>query len=137
MLKKTRTYEDFDGNKRTEDFYFNLTKAELIELQASENGGLEKLIKKIIDEQDQSKLISLFKEIICKAYGEKSLDGKRFIKSQEITEAFTQTTAYSDLFMELVTDTDKASEFIIGLIPKDLAGEVEKEMKKQNLVPLS
>lgn len=133
MLKKTITYEDYDGNQRTEDFYFNLTKAELIEYQSSTNGGIEKFIQKVIDARDTKRLIELFKDLICRSYGEKSLDGKRFIKSKELTDEFIQTPAYSELFMELATDSDQASKFVIGLIPKDLAGEVEKEMTKQNL----
>lgn len=133
MLKKTISYVDYDGNQRKEDYYFNLSKAELVEMQVSEAGGLEKTIQKIIDEQDNKKLVALFKDLITKAYGEKSLDGKRFIKNQEITEAFIQSAAYSDLFMELTTNTDKASEFIIGLLPKDLADEVSKELTKEEL----
>lgn len=129
MLKKTITYVDYDDNKRTEDFYFNLSKAELTEMEMSQNGGLQKLIEKIIAEQDGSKLIELFKEIILKSYGEKSLDGKRFVKNQEVVDAFVQSPAYSELFMELATDSDAAANFINNIIPKDLRDEVAKQQK--------
>lgn len=132
MLEKVIKYEDFDGNKREETAYFHLSKPELIEMQVSETGGLEKVIKKITEEQDNKKLIALFKDLIVKSYGEKSLDGKRFIKNQELTDAFIQSAAYSELFMELATDSDKASEFIMGILPKDLSEQVEKELAAQN-----
>ena len=117
MLKKTITYTDYNGITRTEDFYFNLTKAEIMEMQLSTNGGLDVMIKKIIDSQDAPSIIKIFKELILKAYGEKSDDGKRFIKSKEISEGFAQTEAYSQLFMELATDTDAASKFVNGIVP--------------------
>lgn len=120
MLKKTITYTDYDGNERTEDFYFNLTKAEILEMELSSNGGLDKMISKIVAEQDGRKITEIFKDIILKAYGEKSLDGKRFIKNDELREAFIQTEAYSNLFVELATDSDKAAEFVNGIIPKDV-----------------
>ena len=118
MLKKTITYTDYDDNKRTEDFYFHLSKSELLEMEMGVSGGMSKLINKIITEQDTKKLIETFKEIIVKAYGEKSPDGKRFIKSKEAVEAFTQTEAYSDLFIELATDADAATVFVNGIIPQ-------------------
>lgn len=118
MLKKTMTYVDYDGNQRTEDFYFNLTKAEIMEMDLSASGGLDKLITKIVAEQDGAKIVEIFKKIILGAYGEKSLDGKRFVKSPELSEAFSQTEAYSDLFMELATDAEKAAAFINGIVPK-------------------
>lgn len=117
MLKKTITYTDYNGVTRTEDFYFNLTKAEIMEMQLSTNGGLDVMIKKIIDSQDAPSIIKIFKELILKAYGEKSDDGKRFVKSKEISEGFAQTEAYSQLFMELATDTDAASKFVNGIVP--------------------
>lgn len=117
MLKKTITYTDYNGTERTEDFYFNLTKAEAMEWEMSKAGGLAELIKKVVAAQDMPTLIGLFKELILKSYGEKSLDGKRFVKSKELSEAFSQTEAYSQLFMELATDADKASEFVNGIVP--------------------
>lgn len=126
MLKKTITYTDYDGEKRTEDFFFYLSKAELIEMQYSENGGLEKLLEKIMKEKDTKRMMELFKKIILKAYGEKSLDGRRFIKNPELTEAFTQTEAYSELFMELATDDKAASDFINGVLPGDLSKKISE-----------
>lgn len=119
MLKKTITYTDYEGNERTEDFYFNLTQAEILEMELSSTGGLEKMIQKIVAEQDGARITKIFKDIILKAYGEKSLDGRRFIKNDELTEAFTQTEAYSQLFVELATDSDAAADFINGIVPHD------------------
>ena len=134
MLKKTMTYTDYNGVERKEDFYFNLSKAELIEMGLSENGGLDALIDKIISEKDQKRIIELFKQIILKAYGEKSLDGKHFVKSEEISNAFSQTEAYSDLFMELAFNSKAGADFVNALIPKNMAKEIEKYMKSDNQV---
>jgi hypothetical protein len=131
MLKKTITYTDYDGNERTEDFYFNLTKAEALEMELSHTGGLVNTINKIIAEQDSKKLIEMFKDLIIKTYGEKSLDGKRFVKSQEIRDAFIQTEAYSDLFMELATNADSAVAFVNGITPVVPTLE-EKNVKDSN-----
>lgn len=124
MLKKTITYTDYDGNERTEDFYFGLNKAELLELQVSVSGGYQTMLQKIVMEKDVPRLITIFKELVLKSYGCKSLDGKRFIKSKELTDEFLQTEAYSDLFMELATNADAAAEFCNGIMPKSLADEV-------------
>ena len=118
MLKKTIKYTDYEGNEREEDFYFNLTRAECVKLQLSTDGGLEKTLRKIIAEQDVPKIIPIFEQIVLGAYGEKSPDGKRFVKSKELSEAFSQTEAYSDLFMELMSDADAAAAFINGIIPQ-------------------
>lgn len=123
MLKKSIKYTDYNGVERSEDFYFNLSKAELMEMEMSTAGGLAEMITKIVAAQDQPAIIKLFKELILKAYGEKSADGKRFIKSDELAAAFSQTEAYSELFMELSTDSDKAAEFVNKIIPADLAKE--------------
>ena len=119
MLKKTITYTDYDGNKRSEDFYFNLTKAEVMEMEMTTTGGMQKMLEKIVAEQDAKRIIEIFKDLILRAYGEKSPDGKRFIKSKELTEAFAQTEAYSDLFMELATDANAAAVFVNGIIPHE------------------
>ena len=118
MLKETIKYKDYNGNERNEDFYFNLTQAECVELEASINGGLQALINKIIQTKDANELIVLWKRIIYLAYGEKSLDGKHFIKSKEVKDNFTYTEAYSVLFMKLSTNTDAAVAFINGIIPQ-------------------
>jgi len=117
MLKKTMKYVDFDGNERTEDFYFNLTKAEVTEMELSIDGGLAKMIEKIAATQDSKKIVEIFKDLILRSYGEKSPDGKRFIKNQELRDGFAQTEAYSDLFMELATDADAASNFVNAIVP--------------------
>lgn len=120
MLKKTVTYTDYNGITRTEDFYFNLTKAEIAEMEMSTAGGYAEMLNKIVAAQDAPSLIKIWKELLLKAYGEKSLDGKRFIKSEEISTAFSQTEAYSILFMEFATDADSAAKFVNGIMPADL-----------------
>lgn len=130
MLKKTITYTDYNGMERKEDFYFNLTKAECVELQLSTAGGLAETIEAIVQTQDMPQIIAIFKELVLKAYGEKSADGKRFVKNQEIRDGFAQTEAYSELFMELATDSKKAADFVNGIIPKDLEASVNKALDK-------
>lgn len=117
MLKKSITYTDYDGNERTENFWFNLSKAECMEMELSTSGGMQQLIEKIISEKDQAQLVKMFKEIILKAYGEKSPDGKHFFKSPEISAGFASTEAYSELFMELATNSEAASEFMNAVLP--------------------
>lgn len=117
MLKKTITYEDYDGNERTEDFYFNLSKAELTEWELSHAGGLSSLLTKIVASNDTPEIMAFFKDIIVKSYGEKSPDGRRFVKSPELTDAFLQTPAYDIFFMEIMENTDAMSDFINGLMP--------------------
>lgn len=123
MLKKTITYTDYNGNERKEDFYFNLSKAEVMEMEMSTSGGLAQMINKIIETQDAPAIIKIFKDLILKAYGEKSPDGKRFIKSDELSAAFAQTEAYSNLFMELATDSDAAAKFVNGITPVEIPAD--------------
>lgn len=117
MLKKTITYTDYNGVDRTEDFYFNLSKAEVMEMEMSTTGGLAEMIQRIVSAQDAPAIIKIFKELILKAYGEKSPDGKRFIKSDDLSKAFSETEAYTNLFMELAVDADEAAKFVNGIIP--------------------
>lgn len=124
MLKKTITYTDYNGVERKEDFYFNLSKAEVMEMELSTTGGLAEMIKRIVAAQDQPAIIKVFKDLILKAYGEKSPDGKRFIKSPELSDAFAQTEAYSILFMELATNDEAAAKFINGIVPADIAQQI-------------
>lgn len=120
MYKKTMTYTDYNGEERTEDFYFNLTKAEITEMELSTEGGLRDKIERITKAKDVPEIIRLFKELIMKAFGIKSPDGKRFIKSEQLSEEFSQTQAYSDFFIELATNSDAASEFVNGIMPSDM-----------------
>lgn len=117
MLKKTIPYVDYNGAERNEDFYFNLSEAEVLELEMSTTGGLTETIQRIVAAKETPAIIKIFKDLILKAYGEKSLDGKRFVKSEEISTAFSQTEAYTNLFMELATDASKAAEFVNGILP--------------------
>ena len=122
MLKKTIEYIDYNGVERKEDFYFNLTKAEIMEMEMSTEGGLAEMIEKIVATQNTPAIIKIFKQLVLKAYGEKSPDGKRFIKSEELSSAFEQTEAYSELFMELATNADAAAKFVNGIVPSDING---------------
>ncbi|MEY8515326.1 hypothetical protein AALC25_00090 [Lachnospiraceae bacterium 29-84] len=121
MLKETIVYVDYNDMERTEDYYFNLTEAEIMEMEMSMNGGLAEMIKRIVKSQDFPSIVKIFKEIILKAYGEKSLDGRRFIKSEELSREFSQTEAYSKLFMKLSTDADAAARFMNGIVPRNVA----------------
>ena len=124
MLKKIITYTDYNGVERTEPFYFNLSKAELMEMELGVTGGMTEMLDKIIAAKDAPSLMKTFKEMIMKAYGVKSDDGKRLIKSEELSIAFTQTEAYSVLFMELITDDKAAADFVNGIIPNEIQTEV-------------
>lgn len=119
MLLKTIKYVDYDGVEREEKFYFNLSKAELAEMELSVDGGMKKHLEKIIEEKDNKRLVEHFKRIILGSYGVKSDDGKRFIKSEELSKSFEQTEAYSNLFLELLDpETNAAADFVNGIIPK-------------------
>jgi hypothetical protein len=120
VLKKTITYEDFNGEEVTEDHFFHLSKAELVELEMSHQDGLSEALQKIVKAEDGKAIIAEFKKIILGSYGKKSSDGKRFVKTQELRDEFESSEAYSTLFMELVTETDKAIEFINGIVPQGL-----------------
>lgn len=133
MLKKNIKYTDYNGVEREEDFFFNLSKAELMEMEMGTAGGLAEMIQQTIKTQDAPTIIKIFKDIILKAYGEKSADGKRFVKVNDagvpLANGFAQTEAYSQLFMELATNADAAANFIKGIIPGDI--EIpESEIKK-------
>lgn len=121
MLKKTITYTDYNGFERTETYHFNLSEAEIMEMELSTAGGFAEMIQKIVDAKDTPALIKTFKELILKAYGEKSPDGKYFNKSKELSEAFSHTEAYSKLFMELATDANSAAQFVNGIVPAGMA----------------
>ena len=127
MVVKKIKYTDFNGVEREEEFMFNLTEAEITEMELMTDGGLSDSIKKIISAQDTPEIIKTFKMLLLKSYGEKSADGRRFIKSEELTEAFTQTNAYSQLFMELATDDKAAIAFINGIIPDSMRERVAED----------
>lgn len=129
MIQKTITYTDFDGNERTEDFYFHLTEQELTEWELSVDGGLSGVLTRIMKSKDDRKTMELFKEILMKSYGVKTPDGRGFIKNQEVLDNFKYTQAFSDLYMELATDDKAAAEFVNGILPKNLVRNVENEMK--------
>ena len=126
MLKKEITYENFDGEETTETFYFNVSKPEIIELEVDVQGGFGRMMERIVEANDTKLLVQEFKRIILLAYGVKSEDGKRFIKSDELREEFTQTAAYSELFMQLALDADAAADFIKAILPRDLSDTLEE-----------
>ena len=127
MYKKTVTYEDYKGNTRTEDFYFNLNKAELVELELSTKGGLTVMMDRIIAAQDNATLFKIFKDLVSKSYGVLSDDGRKFVKNQEVLDDFMQTEAYSIIFSELATNEEAAAEFFNNVIPQNLAKELTEE----------
>lgn len=136
MIEEKIKYTDLNGNEKEKVAYFHFSKAELVEMQASEEGGLDKLIQKIVDEKDEAKLIALFKTMILKSYGEVIGDGEGFYKDPQKTRMFEMSEAYSELFMSLVSDTDKAIAFVKGIMPniEDLNDKIEEkvaEMKKE------
>lgn len=131
MLKKSITFEDFNGNEITKDFYFNLNKAEIIKWITTDGDyTLDKKLARLFEAGNGKQLMETFDELIKASYGIVSLDGIRFEKSEEILNSFVQTDAYSILFTELVTDAKKAADFINAIIPKDIAAEIEKIMKE-------
>ncbi len=134
MLVKRINYTDYNGNQRSEDFYFNLNKGEIFNLQFGTEGGLDNAIQKIIQTEDTPKIVKIFQDIILNAYGVKSDDGRRFIKSEELSTEFKQTEAYSELLMELVSDEKKAAEFISGLMPAELTKEAKKFMNEDGTI---
>ncbi len=131
MLKKTIKYTDYNGVERNEDFYFNLSKAEIMDMQLGKTGGLADFISTLVKTQNVPEIIRIFKEIILKAYGEKSADGKRFMKvdndGQPLSLGFSETEAFSDLYMELATDSKAAAEFINGIVPSDMQVDEAKQ----------
>lgn len=127
MLKKTMTTVDFGGTERTEDYYFNLTKAEIMEMQLCTDGGFVETVKKIVEAKNQLELTHLVKKIICASYGVLSPDGRKFVKNQQVLDDFMATQAYSDLYIELLSGDGKAAEdFVNGILPKDLTNEAAK-----------
>lgn len=129
MLKKTITFKNFYGDEITRDFLFNLNESELTDMNLTEEGGLTRVIQKIINTYDQPRLIEYFKKIILASYGEISDDGLRFVKSPELSIAFSQTDAYNRLYMELISDAKKASDFISGIVPPEVAKAAEEARK--------
>jgi len=126
VLKKTITYKDFNDEEVSEDFFFHLSKAELVEMELSHDGGLSEFLKRIVDNQNGREIVTEFKNIVLSSYGKKSSDGKRFVKNATVREEFESSEAYSTLFMELVNNTESAVEFINGIIPQDMTQEVAK-----------
>lgn len=132
MLKETITYTDYNDVEKTEDFFFNLNETELMEMEMSKDGSLTSMINKIVAAKDNYEIIKVFKGLILKAYGEKSPDGKYFVKNDEIRERFSQTEAYNQLFMRLGSDAKYAAEFLQGLLPKAIVDDksVKAEIEK-------
>jgi hypothetical protein len=130
VLKREIKYEDYDGEETSEIAYFNLSKPELIELDVEYGEGFGRVLERVIETKDNKEIIRLFKKIILMAYGKKSDDGKRFIKNDQLREEFSQTAAYSALFMELATDDEVAVKFLTGLLPSDMREGVQESYTK-------
>lgn len=135
MITKEITYTDYNGQERTEKYQFNFSKAELAEMELSVDGGFSTMIQRIKETEDRPELVRLFKDMLLKSYGVKSADGKRFEKSEELSTAFSQTEAFSELYMELLTNTDAAIAFANGLIPSDLKDAVSAARDKVVQMP--
>lgn len=129
MIKKTVTYTDFDDIERTEDHYFHLSQAETLQMQLGKEGGLARKLEMIVATKDQPKIIEFFADFVLKAYGQKSDDGRRFMKTDKIREEFSQTEAYSVIFMELATKADAAAAFVEGVLPKQLEDHLPPKQK--------
>lgn len=127
MIKKTIASVDFNGVERKEDYYFNLTKTEISKAQMSVDGGLTTKLQRIVDAQNAPEIMKVFEEFIDMSYGIKSDDGKRFIKSPEILAEFKSTAAYDELFMELISSTKNAIEFIKGILPSDMSQKIDED----------
>lgn len=132
MLKKTITFDDLDGNPVTQDFYFNLTPQELAEMEFSVEGGMIGLLERIVEEKNSKVILDMFKEILSKAYGVRGADNIQFIKAPELWIHFTQTDAFSKLFLEMMSDANYAAEFFNGLMPKEL----QEKAKELDLRPI-
>lgn len=132
MIKETITYVDYNGIERTEDAYFNLTKAEIMKMEMSTKGGLAEMIQRVVQAQDQVAIIQIFEDLIHKSYGVKTPDGKGFRKTKEDLDEFISTPAYSELFMKLATDADAASRFINGVVPADMAKQIAEQNGAKN-----
>jgi hypothetical protein len=127
MYVKKIKYTNYNGEERERRFYFNLSKAEVLNMELSTNGGYENYINRIVETRDQHELIRMFKELIKMSYGVKSDDGEMFIKNDKVFSEFEQSEAYSEFYMELVTNTESAIEFINGIMPQALMAEVQKD----------
>lgn len=132
MFERTFTYEGFDGKQYKDTWGFYLSKADLLEIQLGSFVGLDQLIKRLIDTQNGKEIMAIIKEIILKSVGRASQDGKRFIRNQEIRDEFEQTEAYSQLFEELVMDGEKAMDFIIKAVPREIGEKMKLEIAKNN-----
>jgi len=136
VLKKTIEYENLDGDKVTEDFYFHLSPAEIAEMELSEPGGLSKRLSGIVESGNPKLIIETFKDILRTSYGRRSEDGKRFVKDAQFWREFTETDAYSQLFIELVTNANSAAEFVNGIIPASVREKVAKMAQTQTPLPI-
>lgn len=134
MIKKQITFTDLLGEQRTEDFYFHITKAELMDMELESGGSFSERVQKLVDAKDYTELVKLFKDFIIKAYGERTSDGRGFIKKPELTEAFVASEAFSELYLELASNTDAGAEFIKGIVPADVAAKAA-EIEKENNAP--
>lgn len=131
MIKKTVTYKDLNGKERTETFYFHYFESEIMDMEMSEEGGLAERIQRIIDAKDQASLLKVIKKFVVDAYGIKSDDGRRFIKNQDVKDAFVECPAYSKIYMELLTNDELAAEFVNKVVPEDMAAQLAELVAKK------
>lgn len=136
MYKKTITYTDYNGDQKTEDFYFNVTKAELMEMEMEKDGGMAEYLTTLVESTNPKEIIAVIKDLIRRSIGKKSEDGRRFIKNQEIVDDFMQTEAYSELFMEFASDAEEAARFVNGIVPNEVAAAAKKKSEEDKRTPV-
>lgn len=129
MIKWPITYTDYNGEEHTEDFYFNLNKAEVMEMNLEANGSYAEYLQRIVETRDGKKMAYEYKRLILKSYGEKDADGRRFVKSKELSDAFEQSEAFSELYMQLATEDGAAVKFMEGVMPK-IPSDANPDMEK-------
>lgn len=138
MFKKTVTYRDFNDVERTEEYFFHLSTTEVLKLEKNKDGSLSEQLEKIQRDEDEAAMLDMITKLVLLAYGEKSEDGRRFVKSDKLVEEFTETEAYSQIFLDIMTNENELIDFITGILPKEMSQEVQKAMKEQEkLVPMS
>lgn len=134
MLARKIKYTNLNGEERERTFYFHFSKSEVMEMELSKEGGFEVFIQRIINTRDQKELVKMFRDLIQESYGIKSDDGEQFIKNEKVLNEFVQSEAYSELYMELATNTDAAIEFINGIFPQQIMAEVQNDPEYQKKI---
>lgn len=129
MYKITKKFEDFNGVEKEQDFWFHLSKADILKMELSEEGGMDKRLDKLVKTKDMKEAIKVFEGLLLMAYGVKTDDG-RFVKNDQVRAEFASSAAYSDIYFELATNPEAAQKFVEGVIPK-----FEEQANKVTSIP--